>query len=57
MLDQETLRKTYKPFSIPAKEPSRWQVEDMLSDANNVAEPFYENLKVKNVSHMLVSVC
>lgn len=55
--DQVTLRTTYKLSLIPAKGPSRQQVEDMLSDANNVAEPFYENLKAKNVSHMLTSIC
>lgn len=55
--DQVTLRMTYKLSLIPAKGLSRQRVEDMLSDANNVAEPFYGNLKAKNVSHMLTSVC
>jgi len=32
---------------ILAKGHSRLQVEDVLSDANNAAEPFYENLKAK----------
>lgn len=45
--DQVTLTMTYKLFFIPAKGPSRRQVEDMLSDANNVAELFHENLKAK----------
>lgn len=32
-------------------------MEDMLSEANNAAEPFYENLKAKMFPHMLTSVC
>lgn len=44
---QVNLQMIYKPSLIPAKGHSRLQVEDMLSDANNAAEPFYENLKAK----------
>lgn len=44
---QVNLQMTYKLSPIPAKGHSRLQVEDMLSDANNAAEPFYENLKAK----------
>lgn len=51
------ISETYKLSLIPAKGLSRQQVEEILKDTNNVAEPFYENFKAKNVSHMLTSVC
>lgn len=44
---QVRLQKTYKFSLISAEWHSRLQVEDMLSDANNAAKPFYENLKAK----------
>lgn len=33
------------------------RAEELLGDANNVAELFYEDLKETNVSHTLTSVC
>lgn len=47
VFDQVNLQMTYKLSFISAKGHSRLQVEDMLSNANNAAEPFYENLKAE----------
>lgn len=44
---QVNLTMTYKFSLIPADGHSGLQVEEMLSDANNTAEPFYDNLKAK----------
>lgn len=38
---------TYKRSLISVKWHSRLRVDDTLSDANNAAEPFYENLKAE----------
>ena len=47
VLHQVDLQITYKLSLISAEGHSGLQVGDMLSDANNAAEPFYENLKAQ----------